>query len=175
MKTHRLLIWAIIAGAVAVVAGPTALWAQLGTSPQTANLEVRASVAARCNVTTTAVDFGVYDPTSVTPTDADGAVIIQCTKGTAATIDMGLGNNFLSNSRRMASQTLATTEHLTYQLSHISAGGTDWGSLITGGNTYTYNAPDASAFNIAVHGRLNALQDVSVDDYLDIVVVTATF
>ncbi len=175
MNTRRMIVSVLTASALALPANPASVLATLGVSPQTANLTVQASVAARCTVSTTTVNFGTYDPTVATPTDQNGAVTIQCTKGTVATINLGTGSNFSGGTRRMASQTVAPTEFLTYGLFTDSPGGTPWGTGITGGTTVGYTAPNASATNLTVFGRMTAGQDVSVDSYQDTVVVTASF
>jgi spore coat protein U-like protein len=175
MNTRRIIVSVLTASALALPANPTSVLAALGGSPANGNLTVQASVAARCNVTTTTVNFGAYDPTVGTPTDQNGAVTIQCTKGTVATIDLGNGNNLSGGTRRMISQTLGTPEFLTYGLFTDSPGGTAWGTGIAGGTTVGYTAPNASPTSLTVYGRMAAGQDVSVDSYQDIVVVTATF
>jgi len=169
-----MIVSVLTASALALPANPAAVLAALGVSPATSNLTVQASVAARCNVSTTTVNFSTYDPTVATPTDANGAVTIQCTKGTVATIDLGNGNNLSGGTRRMASQTVAPTEFLTYGLFTDSPGGTAWGTG-AGGVTKSYTAANATATNLTVFGRMAASQDVSVDSYQDTVVVTATF
>jgi len=173
MNTRRIIVSVLTASALALPANPASVLAALGGSPANANLIVQASVAARCNVSTTTVNFSTYDPTVGTPTDQNGVVTIQCTKGTVATIDLGNGSNFSGGTRRMAG-TLLPTEYLTYGLSAVSAGGATWGST-AGGTTVGYTAPNASATNLTVFGRMAAGQDVSVDSYQDTVVVTATF
>jgi spore coat protein U-like protein len=175
MKTRQRLISAIAAGALVLAANPSSVLAAMGGSPQTAPLPVVANVPRLCTVSTTPVNFGNYDSTSATPTDANGAVIIQCTRGTAYTIDLGNGNNFSAGSRRMASGAVLPTEFLTYGLFTNLPGGIPWGTGIAGGTTVLRTAPNTAPFSHTVFGRLNALQDVSVDSYSDTVLVTATF
>ena len=174
MNTRRIIVSVLTAGALALPASPASVLAALGGSPATANLTVQASVAARCNVSTTTVNFSTYDPTVPTPTDQNGAVTIQCTRGTVATIDLGNGSNLSGGTRRMAG-TLLPTEFLTYGLFTDTPGGIPWGTGITGGTTRSYTAPNASPTSLTVFGRMAAGQDVSVDSYQDTVVVTATF
>jgi len=174
MNTRRIIVSVLTASALALPANPASVLAALGgSSPATGSLTVQASVAARCNVSTTTINFGSYDPTVATPTDQNGAVTIQCTKGTVATIDLGNGGNLSSGTRRMIGAGLG--EFLNYGLFTDSPGGTPWGTGITGGTTVGYTAPNASPTNLTVYGRMPAGQDVSVDSYQDTVVVTATF
>ena len=175
MNTRQRLVYVITAGAFLLAAQPTSLLAALGGSPANSNLQVQANVQTLCTVSTTPVNFGSYDSTSATDTDQNGTVTIQCTRGTVATIDLQNGNNFSGGTRRMASQTVAPTEFLTYGLFTDAPGGTPWGAAIAGGTTVGYTALSSNPTNITVFGRLNALQDVSADSYLDDVLVEATF
>src|SRR5581483_8493063 len=71
-----------------------------------ANLNISASVAAVCTITTSPVAFGAYDPISAnaaTDLTASGSVNVACTKGTPATIDLGNGASFAAGTRRMSS------------------------------------------------------------------------
>lgn len=175
MNRQRLRLSELATCALALLVAPTSVLAALASSPTNTNLTVQANVPARCLFTaTTTVDFGAYDPTAASPTDQNGAVTIQCTKGTSATIDLGIGSNFDGTTRRMASST-GPTEYLTYSLFTDSPGGTKWGTGIAGGTTKSYAAPNTSPTSITVYGRLDPSQDVKVDSYQDTVVVTATF
>src|SRR5207253_8284243 len=72
----------------------------------TANLNVTASVGASCTITTLPVAFGAYDPVGANlsaPLNGTGTVTVSCTRGAAATVDLGNGSNFGSASRRMSS------------------------------------------------------------------------
>ena len=82
----------------------------------TANLQISAAVNANCTITTAAVAFPTYDPVvanAAANDDGTGTVTIACTKGTVATIGLGLGANALVNQRRMKD---ATTDYLNYAL-----------------------------------------------------------
>ncbi|HKB79434.1 MAG TPA: spore coat U domain-containing protein [Thermoanaerobaculia bacterium] len=140
----------------------------------TANLNVSASVSAVCTITTSPVAFGAYDPVSAnasTDLTAQGAVNVACTKGTAATIDLGTGGSFSGGTRRMASG----TDFLNYSLFQDAALTQVWGSGIAGGATANYNAASKSVTAVTVYGMVPQAQDVTVGSYADVVLATINY
>ena len=140
----------------------------------TANLQVSTTVSANCTITTATVAFPAYDPIvthSAANDDGTGAVTITCTKGTAATIGLGLGSNALVNQRRMKD---ATTDYLNYAL-YLDAGRTTiWGTASP--NLLTpVAAPDKNPRAFTVYGRIPSAQDVPAGSYTDTVVATVNF
>jgi len=141
---------------------------------QNANLDVTASVSAVCTITTSPVAFGAYDPVSANATTdltAQGAVNVACTKGTAATIDLGNGSSYLAPSRRMASG----SDFLAYGLYQDAALSQPWGSGVPGGATANYNAASKSVTAVTVYGMVPQAQDVTVGGYADVVVATINY
>jgi spore coat protein U-like protein len=169
------------AAVAAILASP--VWAQSANQ----NLNVTASVAQTCSITTSAVAFGAYDPVganAATALNVNGAVNLTCTRGsTAVTVTLGLGANASGSTRRMVGGT--NGEFLTYELYHPSAAtasaactfpGTQiWGTA--GGEIFTPSATWAAgtpfAFNVC--GTIAAGQDVAADAYTDTVVATVNF
>lgn len=139
----------------------------------TANLNVTATVANKCTITTNAVSFGTYDPVvnhASTPLDASGSVVIACTKGASGTrIDLGQGSHY-SSGRRMQ----AGTEFLGYELYSNSGHTTVWGSGV-GAGVSPSAAPSIAPRTFEVFGRVAAGQDVGVGSYTDTVVATINF
>lgn len=141
---------------------------------QSANLNITASVAANCTITTSPVAFGAYDPVSAnaaTNLTASGSVNVACTKGTPATIDLGNGGSFSGGTRRMASG----TDFLNYSLFKDAALSQAWGSGIAGGTTAAYNAATKNVTSVTVFGMVPAAQDVTVGAYADVVVATINY
>ena len=98
---------------------------------QTANLNVTASVSAVCTISTVTVAFGAYDPVvtnAATDLNGTGTLTVACTKGAAATIDLGVGNNLSGGSRRMGSG----TDFLNYALYKDAARSQVWGTAMAG-------------------------------------------
>lgn len=140
----------------------------------TANLNVSASVAAVCTITTSPVAFGAYDPVlanAATDLTATGSVNVACTKGTPATIDLGNGGNFSGGSRRMASG----TDFLNYALYKDAARTQVWGSGLAGGTTMAYVAATKASTPITVYGTVPQNQDVTVGAYNDVVLATINY
>ena len=141
---------------------------------QTANLNVTASVSAVCSISTVTVAFGAYDPVvanAATDLNGTGTLVVACTKGAAATIDLGVGGNLSGGSRRMSSG----TDFLNYALYRDAARTQVWGTGMTGGSTLTYNSASKTSTNITVYGKVPQAQDVTVGAYSDVVVATINY
>jgi spore coat protein U-like protein len=105
------------------------------------------------------IDFGNYDPTDATPTDADGSVTIRATTGMIYTVYIGSDR----------SMTLGA-DTLNYELYSDAARTSVWGSTEPTGETYT-SSSNAEATH-PIYGRLAALQDVGDGAYSDTVTIT---
>ena len=141
---------------------------------QTANLNVTASVSAVCSISTVTVAFGAYDPVvanAATDLNGTGTLVVACTKGAAATIDLGVGGNLSGGSRRMSSG----TDFLNYALYRDAARTQVWGTGMAGGTTLTYNSASKTSTNITVYGKVPQAQDVTVGAYSDVVVATINY
>jgi spore coat protein U-like protein len=140
----------------------------------TANLQVTASVNANCTISTATVAFPTYDPVVVNAganDDGTGTVTIACTKGTLATIGLGLGANASGSQRRMKD---ASTDYLNYALYLDSGRTTIWGT--TSPNLLTpVAAPDNTPRAFTVYGRIPSGQDIPTGAYSDTVVATVNF
>ena len=152
-----------------VVSRPGMVRAQVGA----AGFGVGATVLRSCDIETTALAFGVYDPVvlhAAQPLDRDASVAITCTKGTPATIGINDGSNGTSGARYLASG----TARLRYDLFRDGARTQRWGdgpadALLAG------EAPSEAPRAFIVYGRVFSNQDVPVGTYSDSVVVTVEF
>lgn len=140
-----------------------------------ANLTVRTKIVNSCTISTAPVVFTDYNPLSATPNDADGSVIITCTKGAVTPIGLNLGANNpggTSTVRRMTDG----TNFLPYELYKDAgrASGEIWGNA--GAARFTpVAAPNTTARTFGVYGRIEAGQDQPAGDYVDTVVATVNF
>ena len=131
----------------------------------TGTLSANASVPSVCNIAgVTDITFGSYDPTSATPTDANGDVGVRCTKGTAYEV-------FISTVRTMTDG----TDTLNFELYNDVSGGTVWGDVVghagNVSNTPASNAPTTHT----IYGRIPALQDVGAGNYAGSVTITVNY
>src|SRR5688500_15513125 len=168
----RVAVPGIAAGAVlgALMTAPTAALAATAT----ANLSVTATVINNCVISTAPVAFGNYDPVNVNAAahlDASGTVTIACTKGSTATIGLGLGANASGSTRRL---TAGAGHYLTYEMYHEAARTTVWGT--TGAALLSpAAAPSKAARNFTVYGRVASNQDATAGSYTDTIVATVNF
>ena len=143
----------------------------LFAASKNANLDISASVAANCTITTGPVAFGAYDPVGANAAAdllAAGSVTVACTKGSVTTID---GGNLSAGSRRMASG----TDFLNYALYKDAARTQVWGTGLAGGTTAAYNAASRALTAITVYGTVPQAQDVTVGAYSDTVLATINY
>lgn len=163
-----------------VLAGITGGAAAAGS--KTSPLSVTATVAATCDISTTALAFGNYDPTAATATNGNGTVTLTCVKGSVPVVSMDLGTNAVGAVRNMKG---AGTDVLSYELYQpannvvgTSCAGNEvvvWGDS-TNGNVFNVTAAaDALARTYNVCGRITAGQNAGADSYSDTVTAKVDF
>ena len=108
---------------------------------------------------------------AATDLTAAGSVNVACTKGTAATIDLGNGGNFAAGSRRMGSG----TDFLNYALYKDAARTQVWGTGLAGGTTMAYNSATYVSTAVPVYGTVPQAQNVTVGAYADVVLATINY
>lgn len=151
--------------AVAMVAILGYAGAASAQQTDTATLNVSATVVDSARIiSVTAIDFGSYDPTVTTPTDANGAVEVRATKDLAYKI-------YITGTREMTDS--GGTQTLNYELYSDSSRSSIWGSDSTGAESYTSSSNTAVEYTI--YGRVPAEQDVSADSFSDQVTVTLEY
>jgi spore coat protein U-like protein len=158
------------AGLLLIVAGTAP--AHAGSA--SAALNVSATVANNCTISTVALAFGAYDPVTTNAAanlDSTATVTVACTKGATSTIGMNLGSNASGSTRRM---TDGATNYLTYELYQDSGRTTVWGNSGTGLFTPAA-APSKAARNFTVYGRVASNQDVPAGTYTDTITATVNF
>lgn len=148
---------------------PDALPGQVGA----AGFGVGATVIRSCDIETTPLAFGVYDPLvqhASQPLDREASVTITCTKGTSATISLNGGMRASGTARNLSNGSAV----LQYDLFKDANRTQRWGegdadALQTG------DAPSDAPRTFVVFGRIFPGQDVPVGTYTDSVVVTVEF
>ena len=133
-----------------------------------------ATVSKNCTISTSPVSFGAYDPVAVNataPLDATGTVIVTCTKGATARIDLNAGGNSQGLTRRM---TQSAAEYLMYEIYKDASRTAVWGEGL-GNGLAVAAAPNRDPRTFTVYGRVAPNQDATVGNYTDTVVATVNF
>jgi len=141
----------------------------------TTPLSVTAIVGAVCSLTTSAVNFGSYDPIVVNVTaalNATGSVTDTCSNGLSGTItlDQGLDPSGGSTAAVPARQMRNGAAILGYFLYSDSARSVPWGS--TG---VSITGTGAASTPILVYDQIPGGQNAAAGSYADTVTVTVTF
>lgn len=155
------------------------------TTSITDTIDVTATISASCAISSVAaVDFGTnYNPSSTSPTYADGSITIACVKGTHPTIALSGGNNpdAVTGNRRM-SNAAVPGEVLSYSLFKPAGAAftctqtetESWGAS----GLAVFDPGPASGFGettFNICGKIDARQDVTTGTYTDQVIATITF
>ena len=149
-------------------------------------LGAQVSIAASdCSVTASGVAFGAYDPSLATADDSTGSIVVTCVyTGRGAgnnvryTVTLSTGTSGSYAPRKLA----AGTSRLDYNLYRDAARTQVWGNASSGTTVITgtlrVGSSAANRTKIATHvvyGRMPQLQDASVGNYADSILVTLTF
>ncbi len=135
--------------------------------------------AAQCSVQASAVDFGVYDPFALTPTDSVGTITVQCSGFTgesiAYRISIGTGSSGVFAPRTM---TDGTTWRLTYNLYTGASRTLIWGDGTGSSRAVSdgYALPGRGiSRSYPVYGRIPGRQNVAPGAYADTLVITLDY
>jgi spore coat protein U-like protein len=130
---------------------------------------------AACTISTTGLNFGDYSVYSSTPLDAAGTITYRCTGFTLVvlvTLSPGASGTYSARQMRRGS----TADRLEYNLYLNATRTTIWGDGTSGTSRYVGWLPTSNRnVNLAVYGRIPALQDVTVGTYTDTVIATIEF
>lgn len=162
----RILLSIFLTAAGGVLPLFMAQTAKAQTSPQTANIQIQATVNPACKITGTQnINFGVYDPLfahETTPLNGKGEVSISCLPSTRAAIKLRQGSYPASGSscttplRQMGNG----TARLPYGLyKNAAATAADiWGCDAS--NDVEYTASNAKSVDFTIYGRIPAATDL---------------
>lgn len=138
-----------------------------------ANLNVSATVANSCTISTSSVSFTSYD--RIYDSFASGTIEANCSNGSSATITLGQGANAASGStdaspsRRLSN---GTGSFLNYNLYQDTAATLIWGNT---NGTGVVISDVGTGVTRDVHGKIPFGQNAPTGSYLDTVVATITF
>ena len=139
----------------------------------TGSLPVTASVINNCVLgSITSVAFGNYDPTSTTPNNNTGSIVVTCTSGDVYNIGLNAGTfaGATVTTRRM---TGPSAGGLAYALFRDAGRTLNWGVTI-GTDTLQQTGTDLPQ-TATVFGQISPLQAVIAGSYADTVGITVTF
>ena len=165
--SHYLAVGVLVGSGL--LAWPGTLLGQVGA----AGFGVGASVIRSCDIETTPLAFGVYDPLVLhasQPLDREASVTFTCTKGTPATLSLNGGLHASGAARYLSSGSAV----LQYELFKDAGRTQRWGegdadALQAG------EAPSQAPRTFVVFGRILPGQDIPVGTYTDSVVLTVEF
>lgn len=130
-------------------------------------------IEAACSVSSTGVNFGLYDVFAPMPTDSTGSVTYDCDpsdKNIRITLSSGVGGTFVPRSLTNGNDLLA------YNLFTDAALTSIWGDGTGGSSYYTRNNPHPKKPTVlTIYARIPPLQDVGTGSYTDTVIVTVDF
>jgi spore coat protein U-like protein len=146
--------------------------ANVQAATTTTTFPVTATVLKACVVSATALNFGNYDPTSGTATDASSTITVLCTVGTSFTVGLnaGTGSGATVTNRGMTNG--GNTLH--YALYQDTGRTTNWGNT-AGTDTPAAIVAPVSTSSLTVYGRIAAGQNVAAASYTDTVTVTVNY
>lgn len=141
----------------------------------TTTFNVRVTITAACDISTTAptdVNFGTQ-PSTATNTDNQGALNVNCTPSAPYTIALDNGQNGTdANTRKMSSGTAQVPYQLYRAATRTSAD--VWGSTTgTGGNTYA-GTGSGTVQTVPVYGRVPS-SNFPAGSYADVITATITY
>jgi spore coat protein U-like protein len=142
---------------------------------KTSDFNVTAKVVANCNITSTNVSFGDYDPLATSDlTSTSGSVTVTCTRGAAVTVDLNGGAQGSGADNYMASTTGGL---LKYQLFQDTGHTVRWNnSAGTGGSSLSFTSSSLTPVVKTIYGVVPKAQEAGVaDDYTDTVTATVNF
>ncbi len=134
------------------------------------NINVTININSNCQLSTTALSFGGYDPLSSTPNDATNTINVLCTLTTPyhVRLDRGVHGSDVTH-RQMGND----GNRLNYSLFRDAGRSLNWGETDSVDTVESTGTGGAQAFT--VYGRIPALQGVGAGSYSDTITVTVSF
>jgi spore coat protein U-like protein len=162
-----------------------AVWLRLAACMALMLCATCAQAGADCNITTTGVAFGIYDPLASTSDDSVGTVTVTCgyvapggTITVPFTLQLSAGGsgNFAQRQLASGTKTLGYNLYRDAARSQIAGSGTGGTYTITGSLTVGSGSGNRTrSQSYSIYGRVPALQDAAAGTYGDTIVATLTF
>jgi len=133
--------------------------------------------AFNCRISTTPVNFGVYDVFSNYVQDSTGTITITCQnpeqKPLPVVITLSSGGSGTFNPRQM--RAASGNDRLNYYLFTDPSRTVIWGDGTGGSSHVSSTITKTSIFNALVYGRILPGQNVGVGNYSDVLTATVTW
>ncbi len=161
-----------------IVMSPLLLISSAHAATANTTFEVTATINAVCNISATNMVFGVYDPLSVTSTDATSTVTLNCTPNTFYRIALNAGLHSGGSYTPRKMKLGAGPELMDYNIftasDHANIWGNDSPGTVTVFATTPVGAP--SPVNVTAFGSIPAGQtSLPTGAYADTIDATVTF
>lgn len=137
----------------------------------TGTMNVNATIVPVCTFSADNLNFGTYDPTHVSPTDATTTITVKCTRGTPYSITLNGGSGGSVMDRRMAAGEGTLQYNLYTDNTHTQV----WGDGTLGQALSGVGVGINMGATHTVYGRITPLQDSPTGTYQDIVTITVTY
>jgi spore coat protein U-like protein len=125
--------------------------------------------AVSCTISSTSMDFGVYDTLSPASLDSTATITWSCSAVASVTIQLSKGSAATYTPRTLLQGTAAAAYNLYLDPARTAI----WGDG-TGG-TQVYTASAAGPVNVSVFGRVPSQQPITAGAYSDSIVATILF
>lgn len=133
--------------------------------------------AFNCRISTTPVNFGVYDVFSSYVQDSTGTITVTCQnpemKPLPVVISLNAGGSGTFNPRQMRAS--SGTDRLNYYLFTDPSRTVIWGDGTGGSSIVSSQITKSTTFNAVVYGRILPGQNVGVGNYSDVLTATVTW
>jgi spore coat protein U-like protein len=170
VASRRVGLCRYVAGAAVLLAAGAVADA---TTTATSTFTVQAVINAACNVSATTLNFGVYNPASVTALNGTSTISVYCTGSSPYTTALNVG----SGGGTFATRTLLSgSDTLNFNLYRDAAYSQVWGDGTA--STYTVAGTGAgllTANTLTVYGQVPISQDKPVGTYTTTITVTVTY
>ena len=146
----------------------------------TTSFTVNATVASNCLVSSTSLNFGIYDPLSTSDATTSSTITVKCSKGTAYTIALNAGtySGATDSTRQMTYTgplTLASSDPMSYGLYSDSAFVNTWGTS-AGMTVASTGIGLNTGIDHTVYGKIPKNQyNVNAGGYQDTIVATISY
>ncbi|MBN1382723.1 MAG: spore coat protein U domain-containing protein [Deltaproteobacteria bacterium] len=123
-----------------------------------------------CNVSSTGVNFGTYNPLDTFDLDSSGSIMVSCTSNVSVMVSISVSPTSGGFNPRKIRQS-GGSDTLNYNLYTTSNRAAIWGDGTQGTEVVWHGVKKKSPWSATVYGRISAAQDVYVGQYGESLVV----